>query len=67
MGRQNRPLSGRTSELFSPADGWEDTGLFGVLVDGWETGTNVLEFGNAGGADDLVNWAPDFVGVGVLW
>lgn len=60
------PLSGRSSELFSPAKGWEDTGTFGVLVDGWKEGSNEVVVGNAYGADGLVSYGADFVGIGVL-
>lgn len=39
------PLSGRSSELFSPMKGWGDPATLGVLVDG---------FGSAGGKDEIV-------------
>jgi alpha-galactosidase len=59
------PLSGRSSELFSVALGWEDTGVFGVLLDGWKEGVNEIVVGNTAGG--LVGFAPDFVGMDVLW
>ena len=61
------PLSGRSSELFSPALGWEDTGVFGVLLDGWTTGSNVVTVGNVYGNQGLVAYGADFVGLGVYW
>ena len=61
------PLSGRSSELYSPGLGWEDTGLFGVLIDGWVTGTNNIVVGNAYGDEGLVSYGADFVGMAVSW
>jgi alpha-galactosidase len=61
------PLSGRSSELFSPADGWEDTGTFGVLVGGWVEGVNEVRVGNVYGDEGLVAAGADFVGLSVLW
>ncbi|KAI6714742.1 hypothetical protein JHW43_002710, partial [Diplocarpon mali] len=63
------PLSGRSSELFSPGDGWEDTGVFGVLLPGWKGSgaENMVVVGNQGGEGGLVEWAADFVGLEVLW
>lgn len=61
------PLSGRSSELFSVGKGWEDTGIFGVLLDGWAVGENKVVVGNEGGAEGLVSYGADFVGLGVLW
>jgi len=61
------PLSGRSSELFSPGLGWEDTGEFGVLVGGWEAGgdVDVVTIGNVGGEDGVQPYGADFVGVRV--
>lgn len=61
------PLSGKSSELFSPGKGWEDTGVFGVLVGGWKEGENEVVVGNVGGDTGLVGWGADFVGLGVWW
>lgn len=63
------PLSGKSSELFSPGKGWEDTGNFGVLLGGWnEDGENMVVVGNVGGVNsDLgsVGFGADFVGLSV--
>ena len=61
------PLSGRSSELFSPGLGWEDTGVFGVLVPGWVEGENEVVVGNVYGDEGLVSYGADFVGLGVSW
>jgi alpha-galactosidase len=61
------PLSGRSSELFSPGLGWEDTGIFGVPLDGWVEGTNNIVVGNIYGDQGLVSWGADFVGLSVQW
>ncbi|RDW66999.1 alpha-galactosidase-1 [Coleophoma crateriformis] len=61
------PLAGRSSELFSPGKGWMDTGIFGVLLDGWKEGENEVVVGNVGGEMDVQSWAADFVGLGVVW
>jgi alpha-galactosidase len=61
------PLSGRSSELFSPGLGWEDTGTFGVLLDGWVEGSNNIVVGNIYGDQGLVSWGADFVGLSVQW
>ena len=61
------PLSGKSSELFSPGLGWEDTGTFGVLTEGWVAGANTVVVGNEYGAQGLVNYGADFVGMGVYW
>lgn len=68
--RVELPLSGRSSELFSPGLGWMDTGTFGVLVPGWggtKDGYDKVSVGNIGGDEGLVAWGADFVGLGVLW
>ncbi|KAJ5034874.1 uncharacterized protein L3040_008142 [Drepanopeziza brunnea f. sp. 'multigermtubi'] len=61
------PLSGTSSELFSEGKGWEDTGVFEVLLEGWREGENVVVVGNAGGGEGLVDWGADFVGLDVWW
>lgn len=61
------PLSGRSSELFSVGKGWEDTGTFGVLLDGWNEGKNDVVVGNVYGDMGLVRYGADFVGLGVQW
>lgn len=61
------PLSGRSSELFSPGLGWQDTGTFGVLLDGFTTGSNSIVVSNVYGAAGLVSYGADFVGLGVYW
>jgi len=65
--RVELPLSGRSSELFSPGKGWEDTGVFGVLLDGWTDGNNEVVVGNVYGNQGLVSYGADFVGLGVYW
>jgi len=47
--------------------GWEDTGVFGVLLDGWkgEGAENEVVVGNTAGG--LVNFGADFVGMDVFW
>lgn len=61
------PLSGRSSELFSPGLGWEDSGEFGVLVGGWggDGGEDVVMIGNVGGEHAVQPYGADFVGVRV--
>ncbi|PBP21796.1 alpha-galactosidase D [Diplocarpon rosae] len=63
------PLSGKSSELFAPGGGWEDTGVFGVLLPGWKggEGENVVVVGNQGAEGALVEWGPDFIGLEVWW
>ena len=61
------PLSGRSSELFSPGLGWEDTGKFVVLAEGWVNGVNEVVVGNEDGAAGLVSDGADFVGLAVYW
>ena len=65
--RVELPLSGRSSELFSPGKGWEDTGIFGVLLNGWTDGNNEVVVGNVNGDHGLVGYGADFVGLGVYW
>lgn len=61
------PLSGKSSELFSPGKGWEDTGTFGVLVGGWKEGNNTVVVGNQGGAAGYQSYGADFVGMDVYF
>jgi alpha-galactosidase len=65
--RVELPLSGRSSELFSPGLGWQDTGVFGVLLPGWTNGENRIIVGNIYGDEGLVSYGADFVGLGVYW
>jgi alpha-galactosidase len=63
------PLAGRSSDLFSPGKGWEDTGVFGVLLAGWNMaasqGADTLVLGNANGNQGVQSYAPDVVGLNV--
>ncbi|TVY45534.1 putative alpha-galactosidase D [Lachnellula occidentalis] len=59
------PLSGKSSELFSPGVGWQDTGVFKVLIDGWQEGANAVVVGNQGGAAGYQSYGADFVGMGI--
>jgi len=63
------PLSGRSSELFSPMLGWGDSATLGMLVDGFgmEEGGDVITVSNVGGEDGVDPAGADFVGVRVLW
>jgi alpha-galactosidase len=61
------PISGRSSELFSPGLGWEDTGTFGVLLPGFVAGNNSIVVSNVYGESGLVSYGADFVGLGVEW
>jgi len=65
--RVELPLSGRSSELFSPGLGWEDTGIFGVLLEGWLDGANILVVGNAYGFEGVKYYGADLVGIEVFW
>ncbi|CAG8972131.1 hypothetical protein HYALB_00008136 [Hymenoscyphus albidus] len=48
------PLSGKSSELLTEHKGWQDAGLFPVLLEGFQEG-------------GLVQYAADFVGMEVYW
>jgi alpha-galactosidase len=61
------PLSGNSSELFSPEGGWGDVGIYNVTLDGWEQGSNTLVVGNEGGYSGVQSYGADFVGVEVFW
>lgn len=60
-------MSGTSSELFNPGLGWQDTGTFGVLTEGWVEGVNVVVVGNQYGDEGLVSYGADFVGMDVYW
>ena len=57
------PLSGHSSELFSPGLGWWDTATLGILLDGWKDGDNEVVVANAAATDVSQTWGPDFVGL----
>ncbi|MCJ1334064.1 hypothetical protein MMC10_010771 [Thelotrema lepadinum] len=67
------PLAGRSSELFSPGKGWEDSATLGVLVPGFraagasdgEVADDVLTVSNAGGNAGVQPLGADIVGVRV--
>ena len=66
------PLSGRSSELYSPMRGWGDPATLGILVDGFGTGKSVngtdeIVVGNVGGENGVQSYGADFVGLRVLW
>jgi alpha-galactosidase len=68
--RMEMPLSGRSSEAFSPGKGWEDTGTFGVLLDGFGAGkenADVVLVSNVGGSGGIQSYGADFVGLRVFW
>lgn len=60
------PLSGRSSELYSPMKGWGDSAVLGVLLSGWEEGDNEVVIGNAGGERGVQSLGADFVGLKVF-
>ncbi|KAF2099741.1 putative alpha-galactosidase D [Rhizodiscina lignyota] len=63
------PISGRSSELFSPGRGWEDTGTFGVLLDGFGTGKKTSDeviVSNIGGEHGIQPQGAEFVGMRVF-
>lgn len=67
------PLTGKSSELYSPGLGWYNTGIFGVLLDGWhENGDMVsdLNFFAVGGSWEPGGWsqpwAAEVVGIEVF-
>lgn len=59
------PLSGRSSELYSVDHGWQDTGVFGVLVEGWAVGGNEVVVGNVDGDEGVQSYGADLVDIGV--
>ena len=62
------PLSGRSSELFSPMRGWGDPATLGVLVGGFGSGSGEDEIvvGNANGDVGVQAYGADFVGLRVV-
>jgi alpha-galactosidase len=60
------PLSGRSSELYSPMKGWGDSAVLGVLVAGWKQGDNDIVVGNLGGEVGVQSFGADFVGLRVF-
>ena len=67
--RLELPLAGRSSELFSVDKGWDDSGNFGVLVEGFkgESGGDEVVIGNVGGEDGVQPMGAEFVGMRVFW
>jgi alpha-galactosidase len=65
--RVELPLSGRSSELYSPGLGWQDTGVLGVLLEGWLDGVNELVVGNVNGGAGAQSFGADVVGVEIFW
>lgn len=65
--RIETPLSGHSSELYSPMGGWGDTAIFGVSISGFGvgTGSDEIVIGNVGGASGVVSFGADFVGLAV--
>ena len=67
------PLAGRSSELFSPGNGWEDSATLGVLVPGFRVGggsdgevvNDLLTVSNVGGNAGVQPLGADVVGVRV--
>lgn len=69
MIRLEVPLSGRSSELFSVDNGWEDSATLGVLVPGFglgQGGMDTIVVGNADGEAGVQSDGADFVGV-TIW
>ncbi|KAI9735290.1 MAG: hypothetical protein M1834_001881 [Cirrosporium novae-zelandiae] len=66
--RVELPLSGHSSELFSPENGWQDSGTFGVLVGGFGTGSgsDTIVVSNEGGSAGVESYGADFVGFKIL-
>lgn len=63
------PLSGRSSELYSPMRGWGDPATLGVLTTGWGlgvNGTDTIEVSNVGGDAGVEPYGADFVGIRVF-
>ena len=66
--RLDVPLSGSSSELFSPMKGWGDVGVLPIEVGGWkaemgEDAMDTIVVGNEGGEKGVVKWGADFVGM----
>jgi len=62
------PLSGRSSELFSPMLGWGDPSVFNISLPGFGvgSGSDVFVVGNVNGDEGVQSFGADFVGVGVV-
>lgn len=64
------PLSGRSSELYSPMLGWGDTSIFNISLAGFGVGSgeDVLTFSNVNGGppNGVQGFGPDIVGIGVV-
>lgn len=63
------PLSGRSSELYSPMLGWGDPATLGILTTGWgtgENGTDTIVVSNVGGDAGVQPYGADFVGLKVF-
>ncbi|KAK4580096.1 hypothetical protein LTR86_000298 [Recurvomyces mirabilis] len=66
--RLEAPLSGRSSELFSPMRGWGDPATLGVLVSGFGDGKgeDTIVVGNANGDAGYQAYGADFVGLRIF-
>ncbi|GAB7362776.1 hypothetical protein MBLNU230_g3080t1 [Neophaeotheca triangularis] len=66
--RLDAPLSGRSSELYSPMHGWGDPATLGLLVDGWGPGDgeDTIVVGNANGDAGVQPYGANFVGLRVF-
>ncbi|KAF2772394.1 putative alpha-galactosidase D [Teratosphaeria nubilosa] len=62
------PLSGRSSELYSPIHGWGDSAVLGMLVPGFKGGPGKDEIvvSNVGGEAGVQRLGPDLVGLKVF-
>ena len=66
--RLDVPLSGHSSELFSPMKGWGDPAMLGILVDGFSSGEgkDTIVISNANGEAGVQPYGADFVGLRVI-
>lgn len=66
--RLEAPLSGRSSELFSPMKGWGDPATLGILVNGFGNGDGQDEVvvSNANGDAGVQPYGADFVGLRII-
>ena len=64
------PLSGRSSELFSPMKGWGDPAMLGMLVHGFGTGgredKTVVSNANGACCGSVQPDGPHFVGLRII-